>query len=218
MAIAQPPTQAETLRRQLERAGVPPRYLDCRFDTYTPRAGAQKALAAAREVAAKDRGGLVLCGPAGTGKTHLAVAMVADMITRWLEAYPTAAVEHEGPDGIYVTRRPELVVRLVSVPSFLDLLRSRIRFADAVDPLPDLVAADLLVLDDLGREKVTDWASERLYVLVNERYNALRPTVVTSNFGPDVLADRGYDAVVSRLVEGAAAVVITASDYRTGGR
>jgi DNA replication protein DnaC len=71
------------------------------------------------------------------------------------------------------------------------------------------------VLDDLGREKVTDWASERLYVLVNERYNALRPTVVTSNYPPDVLADRGYDALISRLVEGSSAVVISATDYRS---
>jgi DNA replication protein DnaC len=107
-------------------------------------------------------------------------------------------------------------VRLISVPGFLDRLRSRIRFADSPDPLPELVEADLVVLDDLGREKVTDWASERLYVLVNERYNAMRPTVVTSNYGPDQLAERGYDALVSRLVEGSPAIQITASDYRSG--
>ena len=214
MAIASPPTTADTLRRHLVAAGVPPRYLDCRFDTFVARQGTQKALQAARDVVARDRSGLVLCGPAGGGKTHLAVAMLAELVERWLEAYPTQAIEQEREGTMYVTRRPELRVRLVSVPAFLDLLRSRIRFADAVDPLPELIAADLLVLDDLGREKVTDWASERLYVLVNERYNALRPTVVTSNYGPDILADRGYDAIVSRLAEGARAVVITADDYR----
>jgi len=218
MAISQPPSPAETLRRHLERAGVPPRYLHCRFDTFTARQGTVLAYRAALEVVERKRSGLVLCGNPGTGKTHLAVAMVAELVARWLAAWPAAMVEQEGPDGIYVMRRPALDVRLVSVPAFLDTLRGRIRFADVPDPLPDLIAADLLVLDDLGREKVTDWASERLYVLVNERYNAMRQTVVTSNYGPRILAERGYDAVVSRLVEGAPAVEIAADDYRNGAR
>lgn len=218
MAIANPPTAEEQLLRRLELAGVPPRYLACRFDTFTVRQGTAKAIEAARQVVAKERSGLVLCGPAGGGKTHLAVAMLAETVRAWLDAYPTETLEREDDGYVSVLRRPRLDVRLVSVPSFLDALRSRIRFADVVDPLPGLIAADLVVLDDLGREKVTDWASERLYVLVNERYNALRPTVVTSNYGPDVLADRGYDAIVSRLAEGARAVQITAGDYRTGAR
>lgn len=217
MAVEQltgPVTPAQVVTRRLERAGVPPRYIGCRFGTFVTRAGTQRAVAAAQAVAAQERDGLVLCGPAGTGKTHLAVAMVAERIERWLAAWPTDSVEQEREGMTYVARRPELRVRLVSVPGFLDQLRSRIRFADAEDPLPALAAADLLVLDDLGREKVTDWASERLYVLVNERYNAQRPTVVTSNYMPSELASRGYDAVISRLVEGAAPVVITAPDFR----
>jgi DNA replication protein DnaC len=213
MAVASPPKE-ELLRRHLERAGVPPRYLGCRFGTFRPRTGTQRALEAARAVVDRERAGLVLCGPAGGGKTHLAVGILAELLSRWLDAYPREFNEELRDGQEFVTRRPDLAVRLVSVPSFLDTLRSRIRFNDIVDPLPDLIAADLVVLDDLGREKVTDWASERLYVLVNERYNALRPTVVTSNYGPDVLTDRGYDAVVSRLMEGASAAVITAGDFR----
>jgi DNA replication protein DnaC len=219
MAIAElSMSPADVLRRQLERAGIPPRYLDCRFRTFAVRQGTQRAVQAAQDVAVDARQGLVLCGPAGTGKTHLAVSMVAARIEQWLEDWPEEVVEQERDGMTYAARRPEVRVRLVSVPGFLDQLRSRIRFADSIDPLPDLIAADLLVLDDLGREKVTDWASERLYVLVNERYNALRPTVVTSNYPPDVLADRGYDAVISRLVEGSSAVVISAPDYRSARR
>jgi DNA replication protein DnaC len=214
MAIAAPPTTQDVLRRTLERAGVPPRYIDCRFATFETRPGTARALAAARAVAAQERSGLVLCGPAGGGKTHLAVAMLAEVVDAWLTTYPSESVERVVDGYPVVSRRPELHVRLVSVPAFLDTLRSRIRFADVTDPLPDLITADLLVLDDLGREKVTDWASERLYVLVNERYNALRPTVVTSNYTPQVLVDRGYDAVVSRLSEGSPAVVLDATDYR----
>lgn len=211
----QPPMpSAELLRRRLELGGVPLRYLECSFESFSPRPGTQKAVEAARQVVERERDGLVLCGPAGGGKTHLAVAMLRETVRRWLDEWPTAVQELERGGQTYAVTRPELAVRLVSVPAFLDQLRSRIRFADAEDPLPGLIRADLVVLDDLGREKVTDWASERLYVLVNERYNARRPTVVTSNFMPDVLADRGYDAIVSRLAEGARAVVITATDHR----
>lgn len=217
MAIAElPVTPADALRHRLERAGVPPRYLGCRFSTFVVRRGTERALEASRAVALNEREGLVLCGPAGTGKTHLVVSIVAERIEQWIASGGSEPIEWTDPAGqAFVSRRPELRVRLVSVPGFLDQLRGRIRFADAEDPLPGLVEADLLVLDDLGREKVTDWASERLYVLVNERYNALRPTVVTSNYMPAELADRGYDAVVSRLVEGASAVSISAPDYRS---
>ncbi|HEY3549002.1 MAG TPA: hypothetical protein VGK17_23260 [Propionicimonas sp.] len=87
MAIAPPLTPVQ---RHLAAAGVPPRYLGCRFDTFTPRQGTQKALEAARGVVIHERSGLVLCGPAGGGKTQLAVAMLAEFVAHWLEAYPTA--------------------------------------------------------------------------------------------------------------------------------
>lgn len=207
---------ADLVLRHVLRAGVPPRFAGCRFATFTARQGTARALAAAREIGASSRPGLVLCGPPGTGKTHLAAAMVADRIERWLADWPEAVRLIVDPErGEMAYTRPDQRIRLVSVPGFLDRLRLLIRFADAADPLPELIAADLVVLDDLGREKVTDWASERLYVLVNERYNALRPTVVTSNYSPQELVERGYDAVVSRLVEGVGAVLISATDYRS---
>ena len=74
------------------------------------------------------------------------------------------------------------------------------------------------MMDDLGREKGTEWATERLYVLIDHRYANLLPTVVTTNFDLDELVERGYDATVSRLVEGSAAIRLTASDYRAGVR
>lgn len=210
------------VRDLLVFAGVPPRFTDRRLEGFEPRKGTASAIAGALAMLAGDREGLILSGGPGAGKTHIAVGILASRLDAWLTGYPrawwemTEDVEPDAPPTIAVVRRPPLDVRFLVVPTFLDRLRSAIRFADHDDPLPTLFDVDLLVLDDLGREKVTDWASERLYVLVNERYNRRRPTIVTTNYSPDELADRGYDALVSRLVEGAAVVLLTADDYRSG--
>lgn len=196
------------------RIGVPPRFADCRLTTFEPRRGTVRALTGAKRVAEDTSGdrGLLLAGPPGTGKTHLATGVLAHRVEAWLEAFPTPVIDQ--PDG-RVLVRPELDIRFVVVPGLLDRLRLGVNVADVEDPLPDLMRAQLVVLDDLGREKVTDWALERLYVLVNERYNWRRPTIVTSNYTPAELASRGYDTLVSRLTDAADIAVIEAPDYRS---
>jgi DNA replication protein DnaC len=88
---------------------------------------------------------------------------------------------------------------------------------DADDPLPELATAALLVLDDLGREKSTERTAERLYVLVNRRYEAKLPTVATTNYTVADLCARGYDVIVSRILEDGGHVVklgLVAEDQR----
>jgi DNA replication protein DnaC len=118
--------------------------------------------------------------------------------------------------GVEVHTRPWRPAFRV-VPVLLDTLRASVRGSDP-DADDDLRyvrdASDLLVLDDFGREKPTDWVIERLYAVVEKRYGELRGTCVTSNLSLDQLADHGYQALVSRLTETCDIVKITASDFR----
>ena len=188
-------TPEPTLR--LERWGVPSRYLAASFDNWVERANTAGALRVAREWAdapLSDRGFFLLGAP-GTGKTHLTVA----------------ALRRQAERGL---RR----ARFVNVPLLLDRLRSAQRYTDsaAVEEFEYLRdECRLVVLDDFGKERATDWATERLYVLVESRYSQLLPTVATSNRTLTELEEYGYGAMVSRLQETCRVVSLAAArDYR----
>lgn len=118
------------------------------------------AAKAAREFAAQPSGWLVLSGPSGCGKTHLAAAIA----NRCIE------------DG-----RPAL---FMVVPDLLDHLRAAYSPDSEIgyDDLFEMVrGAPLLILDDLGVHSSTPWADEKLYQLINHRYQARMPTVFTTS-------------------------------------
>jgi DNA replication protein DnaC len=73
----------------------------------------------------------------------------------------------------------------------------------------------IVVLDDLGTEKASDWTVETLSAIVCDRYDAARRTVVTSNLSAARLVDLGYDRIVSRLADDGILLELTSlSDYR----
>jgi DNA replication protein DnaC len=115
-----------------------------------------------------SRGGFFLAGRPGTGKTHLAAALMKARI------WPAFKAEQ--------FRAPK--IRWVSAPQFLTEIRST--FGDGKgETQNDVVGrnalADVLVLDDLGAEKITDWSASTLYDLISRRESHMRDTIVTSN-------------------------------------
>jgi DNA replication protein DnaC len=116
----------------------------------------EKAVAFAR----KPQGWLLLRGSYGCGKTHLAAAIANECLSRG---------------------QPVL---FVNVPDLLDHLRatygpnSEVSFDERFEEVRD---APVLILDDLGTQNATPWAQEKLYQILNYRYNAQLPTVITTN-------------------------------------
>ena len=131
-------------------------------------------------------GWLYLCGPCGAGKSHLAAA-----IANYL------AMRGQG-------------VTYASVPDLLRFIRRGFGDGAADERLDALMQVDVLILDDLGAEYLTAWASEQLFVLLNARYLADRATVLTSNDRPEALPAR----LQSRIAELAQVIWMPISDYR----
>jgi DNA replication protein DnaC len=101
-------------------------------------------------------------------------------------------------------------VAYASVPDLLRFIRRGFGDGAADERLDALMEVDLLVLDDLGAERLTAWADEQLFVLLNARYLDERATVLTSNERPDTLPARLH----SRIAELAQIVWMPLSDYR----
>ncbi len=149
----------------------------------------------ATEFARSPDGWLVLMGVTGCGKTHLAAAIAN------------------------YRRQAGQPVLFVVVPDFLDHLRSTFSPESKVsyDQLFEAVkTAPLLILDDFGEQSTTPWAKEKLYQVINYRYNARLPTVFTTRYTLEEIQARIEDSVSSRLVDIKISTPfnITAPDYR----
>jgi DNA replication protein DnaC len=148
------------------------------------------------DFAKNPEGWLVFMGETGCGKTHLA----------------SAIVNHR-----YEMGKPAL---FVVVPDFLDHLRSAFNPESKIsyDKLFESVkTAPLLVLDDFGEQSTNPWVKEKLYQLINFRYNSRLPTVITTRLSLDEIMGEVDSSISSRLVDRKVSVTfaILAPDFRT---
>ncbi len=148
-------------RLELGRLAKLDSHWDQTFSTFDPTVpGTQEAFKVARAYADDPQGWLVLSGPVGCGKTHLAAAIANVCLDR------------------------DNLVIFSTVPELLDHLRTAFAPSNEI-PYHELFdrirEAYLLVLDDLGVEYSTAWASEKLFQIINYRYEYRIPTVITTN-------------------------------------
>jgi DNA replication protein DnaC len=140
----------------------------------------------------EGRGSFLISGPVGTGKTHLAIAAAR------------------------ATGKQFLFFPVVEV---LDAMRPG---GDELITPARLAAVSVLVLDDLGAEKPTDWTADRLYSIINRRWLEYRPTIITTNLllggtsssNPAYLMGAVGERLYSRLADGSIGLRLSGADRR----
>jgi DNA replication protein DnaC len=205
-------------QRMIEAARIPQRYVHCTLEEYVP--GNNRALGAALVQARNfvkaypfetNGNGLLLTGSIGVGKTHLAVGMLQ------------ALIAERGAKGLFYDYR-ELLKQVQN--SY-----NRSVEATELEVLKPVFDAEVLVLDELGASKPTDWVWDTVAHILNARYNDRRTTIITTNYsnfaplgaevsGPraamreETLGDRIGERMRSRLQEMCVVVEMTGEDFR----
>jgi DNA replication protein DnaC len=198
--------QSEHSKRLFAQARIPPRYRRCDFESFLVYRENEKlanAVSAVRRFAERFPAvskGLCLIGPHGIGKTHLAVAAMRTVLAN-------------GNQAIFY-----------EVSDLLRLIRSTynpVTKTAEMEILQPLLSAQLLVLDDIGKEKTSEWVEETMTFIVNTRYNHRLTTVFTSNYedNPDIealdsLRVRVGSRMYSRIHEMCDFVEYGGADYR----
>ena len=191
-------------RGYFNQAAVPHMFSRCSFETYPVSADTKQALAAVKawvsdgwaqgSEAGSGRVSLLLYGSYGVGKTGLAVSAMREM-----------------------SRELQMPALFLTTPDLLDRIRSTYN-RDSAESEKDLVQAvkdiDLLVLDDLGAERPTDWVRERLFTIINHRHDECMPTIFTSNLDPKMLAEHLGERTAWRIVEMSTVIHVTGQNIR----
>ena len=190
----------------LEAVHLPRRYSECSLANYHPESNNGSQLRAfnyayrlVHEYPALDRG-LLLMGPCGVGKTHLAAGIIRGLVEKGVPClfYELGTLLKEIQQSFNITSRG---------------IESEV--------LAPVLSADVLVLDELGASKPTDWVRDTMMQIIGARYNEKRLTIFTTNygdarFGPveETLEERIGVRLRSRLYEMCRTVTMDGPDYR----
>ncbi len=185
-------------RDRLTRSGIPARYRTgtlADFDSAHNKAAHVAAVGYVTDFAKhrRDGKGLFLIGEVGRGKTRLATIIALEVL------------------------RQGFSVRYSSTVDLLERIKGEFGTSNAGNTLRGYLDADLVVLDDIGKDHRTEWSESTIFQIINDRYEQTRPLIITSNLGIDDLR-RHYqwsgDAIVSRVFESCQGLLLTGPDWR----
>ena len=168
----------------LAQAEIPKAYAECSFADFAVEPGTQHAFTMCSRWSADVRHerrerpvgrGLLLYGPEGSGKTHLAVAILKEVV--------------------YARSFKSLYL---NVPDWLNSVREAWH-GEGADQPPNPNGYELIVIDDLGAENATAWSRERIYSLINHRWQNDLFTLITTNLTPAEIRAKLGRATASRI-------------------
>ncbi len=189
---------------KFESVRLPKRYDGFHFHNYKPQTASQEAAlrlatSLTMEFPAVDRG-LLMMGSVGVGKTHLAVSILKGLTERGFKC---------------------LFYEFHSLLKEIQDSYNPMTFTSELSVLNPVLRADVLVLDELGASKPTDWVRDTMAHIINTRYNDKKLTIFTTNYlderkrdGEEVLEDRIGTRLRSRLFEMSRTVLLDGKDFR----
>lgn len=210
----------DRVRRLVGDSGMNARFLRRTFDSFQQTEANHRALRVCKQYADTfrdkqpkyntdpGRNGLFITGPMGTGKTHLAAAIANQLI-------------QDGTAVICMT----MIDLLDRIKKTYEQNRQYGTETNESNLLSAYKTAPLLIIDDMGKEPATEWAVSKIYAIINARYEAYMPTIITTNYTDSELVKRltpkdtgdstTADATIDRLREMCAAIVTTGGSWRS---
>lgn len=196
--------RAENMQREREVrelfsiSNIGDRYEHVSFENFQPREGAEKSFKIAQHYTNNFENfgleSILFWGVPGNGKSHLAAAIHNELI------------------------KQHRVVVFISMPDLLEKIKATFSNKQSKESESKILKAlnlcDLLIIDDIGAEKTSDWVQEVIFRIVDSRYRRKKPILATSNLEPKLLSERIGARAYDRLVEMSQPIENKATSYR----